>query len=409
MKHTFKTAIYSALIGTTALVSAASFAQAGGFSVREQSAEGQGASFAGIAAGGSDLSSMFFNPATITLHEGVHVEGNAAAILPYSKAKNGAPTAIGGPSSGNIGKFALVPSNYASYQYNENLFIGFTANSPFGLATKGKSAWAGSFHGVESELFMVQAGPTVGYKVNDMISVAAAVHGVYTKVKLTQNAAPGGFPQLKLEGDDWGVNYSLGLLISPTETTRIGIGYNSQTKLKYKGSFHNEASPVSPRISAKLTTPGTLNVGLRQQVGEGFTVLLGFEWADWSKLKQLDPRLVPSGTPLGATPFNWKDSYYYSVGGEYKYSEDTTLRAGFAYEVSPVPDSTRGVRVPDANRYWLSIGASHQVNENLKVSLGYSHIIVKDGKVNLTAPTPLTAKFKQHVDIVSVSGTYKLY
>ncbi|HFC04788.1 MAG TPA: transporter, partial [Rhizobiales bacterium] len=146
MKSTFKTALISALIGGTALVGVASSASAGGFAVREQSAEGQGASFAGIAAGGSDLSSMFFNPATITLFEGVQAEGDAAAIFPFAKAKNGLNTApgsppgsaplpagtLGGTNSGNIGKFALVPSNYASMQVNDNLFIGFTANSPFG-------------------------------------------------------------------------------------------------------------------------------------------------------------------------------------------------------------------------------------------------------------------------------------
>ena len=412
MKQSIKTAIFSALIGSTALVSAASVAQAGGFSVREQSAEGQGASFAGIAAGGSDLSSMFFNPATITLHEGVQVEGNAALILPYSKTTNGATVAPTGtsPNSSNIGKFALVPSTYASYQVNENLFVGFTANSPFGLVTKGDSSWAGSFYGVESDLFMIQAGPTVGYKVNDMFSVAAAVHGVYTDVKLTQNAGAAGTG--KLTGDDWGVNYSLGILISPTETTRIGVGYNSQTKLKYSGDLEFSAVPaLNKRVTANLTTPGTLSVGLRQQLGEDFTALVGFEWADWSKLKNLNAIDRATGLSATFTDFSWKDSYYYSIGGEYKYSEATTLRAGFAYEESPVPNSTRGVRVPDANRYWLSVGASHQVNEDLKVTLGYTHIIVNDGKVNLPidAPLPgLTANFKQHVDIVSVSGTYKL-
>ena len=58
--------------------------RAAGFAIREQSAEGQGASFAGIGAGGADLSSMFFNPATITLHDGWQFEADAAVIIPYS-------------------------------------------------------------------------------------------------------------------------------------------------------------------------------------------------------------------------------------------------------------------------------------------------------------------------------------
>ena len=410
MKQSIKTVIFSALIGSTALVSAA---HAGGFAVREQSAEGQGASFAGIAAGGSDLSSMSFNPATITLHKGVNIEGNAAAILPYSKATDGVSVPLVAPAtgtnSGNIGKFALVPATYASYQVNEDLFIGFSANAPFGLVTKGNATWAGAWHGIESDLFFLQAGPTVGYKVNDMISVGGAVRGVYSDVLLSQYAGAAGTATLK--GDDWGINYSLGLLITPTETTRIGIGFNSKTDIKYKGTARFSGAPVlNSTITAKLKTPETLTIGLRQQVGEDFTVLLGFEWANWSRMKQLNPIVTSGLATLTATPFNWKDSYYYSIGGEYKYSEDTTLRAGFAFEDSPVPDATRGVRIPDANRYWLSIGASHQVNDDLKVSLGYTHIIAENGNVNLPAGAvpSIAATFKQHVNIIAVSGTYNL-
>lgn len=407
MKISFKQTLMTALIAGTALTSIGSAAHAGGFAVREQSAEGQGASFAGIAAGGTDLSSMFFNPATITLHEGIQVEGNAAGIIPFSKARNGATPVPGlGPSSGNIGKFALVPASYASYQVNDNLFIGFSANSPFGLVTKGNQAWAGSPHGVRSDLFDIQAGPTIGYKFNDMFSFGAAIRAVYSRVILT-TLNPAVPTIVKAKGNDWSWNYSLGLTISPTDSTRIGVGYNSQTKLKYSGLLRAGGVVTAP-ITAKLTTPGTLTVGLRQRLGDKFTFLAGFEWADWSKLRQLQIVHKTFGVPLQTTPFNWKDSYFYSVGGEYAYSDDTTLRAGFAFEDSPVPNSTRGVRVPDANRYWLSIGASHRVNDKLNVSFGYSHIFANKGKVNLTAPVPLTATFKQHVDIIALSGTYKL-
>src|SRR5215471_13142860 len=57
------------VLSTTALVglaaTTATSALAEGFEIREQSAWGQGASYAGVAAGGS-VSSMFWNPATMT-------------------------------------------------------------------------------------------------------------------------------------------------------------------------------------------------------------------------------------------------------------------------------------------------------------------------------------------------------
>ncbi|HWL74252.1 MAG TPA: outer membrane protein transport protein, partial [Burkholderiaceae bacterium] len=56
-------------------------AHAGGFAIREQSACGQGASFAGVAAGGCDISSMFWNPATMTQFAGAQVAISASGIF----------------------------------------------------------------------------------------------------------------------------------------------------------------------------------------------------------------------------------------------------------------------------------------------------------------------------------------
>ena len=69
--------------GIGALLAATVDANAGGFALREQSAYGQGSSFAGIAAGGA-LSSMFWNPAIITQFNGKTIEQDATGILPHA-------------------------------------------------------------------------------------------------------------------------------------------------------------------------------------------------------------------------------------------------------------------------------------------------------------------------------------
>ena len=61
---------------------AATAAQAGGFGIREQSATAQGESFAGVAAGSGGLSSMFWNPATITMTPGIQTEAHGSVIIP---------------------------------------------------------------------------------------------------------------------------------------------------------------------------------------------------------------------------------------------------------------------------------------------------------------------------------------
>src|SRR5258706_8952588 len=73
---------WAALLASAAVLipMAAIEANAGAFGLREQSTVGQGDAFAGVAAGGA-LSSMFWNPATMTQAPGFGLEGNGTGIL----------------------------------------------------------------------------------------------------------------------------------------------------------------------------------------------------------------------------------------------------------------------------------------------------------------------------------------
>src|ERR671932_1684266 len=93
-------------------------AQAGGFFIHEQSTYFQGTSFAGAAAGGPALSSMFWNPATIAQqNRGLATESDATAIFAKTKITPrealtpfGNLTGLG--SSGDISTDALVAASY---------------------------------------------------------------------------------------------------------------------------------------------------------------------------------------------------------------------------------------------------------------------------------------------------------
>ena len=68
------------IAGIALSVLTAGDALAGGFAIREQSPYGQGASFAGMAAGGA-LSGMFWNPAVMAQFDGINVEAGASGLL----------------------------------------------------------------------------------------------------------------------------------------------------------------------------------------------------------------------------------------------------------------------------------------------------------------------------------------
>jgi len=413
-------------VTTLGLLASATNANAAGFAVREQSVEGQGASFAGIAAGGNDLSSIFFNPATITLHPGLNIEVNGSLIIPDSRLSGGAAVhpALGplaGGNGGNIGVLALVPATYTSYQVNQRLFVGLGINSPFGLSTKANDNWLGRFHAIESTVLSINANPVIGYKVSPMISIAAGVQVEYIDVKLTNSVfSAAGESFAELEADDFGYGFTLGVLFEPTPATRIGIGFRSKVEHTVKGNAEFTPGLQVPTpggvigpfarlgVRGTLTLPETVSIGLRQKISPKITLLAGFEWANWSRFNELRIEF-DTVLPDTVTDQQWSDSYFYSLGGEYNYDEKTIFRAGVAFENSSVPDATRTPRIPDNDRYWASVGLTHQVTESISVSAAYTHIFVKKASINLTTLPDnatrgsLSGTYKTNIDILSIS------
>ncbi len=386
---------------TLALVLASGSAMAGGLSVREQSAEGLGSAFAGIAAGSDGLSAMFWNPATISEHnaQGYVSESNISGILAQSQSGAG----LGFPSdSGNIGVPVVVPASYYSYGLNEEVTLALALNSPFGLTTD-SDLWKGSYHGNHSEIFTFNVSPMIAYKPVNWLTLAAGVQGEYMSAKLSSNT-PAGATLLNVKANDIALGFTAGVLLQPSEALDIGIGFRSSVSHNLQGNgSYIPAAYINMPMSALVDTPEMVTFGVKFRANDQLKLMAGAEWANWSRFKALTFKNV-SGATLANTPENWKDSWFLSAGAEYAVNDKFILRGGAAYEISPVPDATRTPRLPDADRVWLSAGASYKVNDWLTTNIGYSHVFMKDGNVNLTAPTPLVASFKQHIDILSLSA-----
>ena len=124
----FNRSLALAAVSLAALIAAQGAARAGAFAVREQSATAQGYSFAGAASGSGVLSSMFWNPATITMAPGWQSEYHLSLVVPEVKIDPVAGTSPFllplGPS-GDIGQDAIVPASYCSYQVNESALARF--------------------------------------------------------------------------------------------------------------------------------------------------------------------------------------------------------------------------------------------------------------------------------------------
>jgi long-chain fatty acid transport protein len=419
-----------AAISFAALIAAQGGAQAGGFALREQSATSQGYSFAGAASGSGYLSSMFWNPAVITMMPGWTSETHLSLILPRVDINPNpllTPTAVFG-ASGDIGQDALVPAGYGSYQLNDRIWLGVSSTSPYGLVTDPRENWAGQAYSRSSRIFSVNVNPVVGFKVNDWLSIAAGPSLQYFDIRLksavpTPLSVPGtvvrpGQPSGSLEGDDLGVGFTAGVTLTPFAGTTIGLGYRSSISHSLDGTFTLPAGAVAPvairtPIEASLRTPDQVTVGLSQVITPAMTVHLGFEWTNWSVLKAPLVTNANTGAVVQDLPLNYDDGFFYSLGVDYKLNNQWTLRAGVAYEESPIDTEIRSTRLPDNDRFWASLGLGYQWNDKLSFDVAYTHIFSKDTDIRIVpghqdyAGLPFVADVDSSVDIVSVGLRYR--
>ncbi|HZH09702.1 MAG TPA: outer membrane protein transport protein [Microvirga sp.] len=407
-----------AAVSFAALIAAQGGAQAGAFGLREQSTTAQGYSFAGAASGSGYLSSMFWNPAVITMAPGWQSEWHASLIIPRVDINPtpGIPTfGLGG--SGDIGQDAIIPTSYNSYQVNDMFWVGLSTSAPYGLVTDPRDTWAGQGYSRSSKIFSLNVNPVLGIKINDWLSVAAGPSLQYFDIRLKRAAfALPGAPSVVLDGDDIGFGFTAGVTLTPFAGTTIGVGYRSQIEHNLEGTVAIPL-PVASRIpiSADLTTPDQLTIGVSQAITPALTIHAGFEWTNWSVLET--PLVVgPGGIIVTDLPLNYNDGYFYSLGFDYKLNNQWTVRAGLAYEESPIDTDIRSTRLPDNDRIWASIGASYQWNDKLSVDFAYTHIFSKETEVRITpthqdydvlAGGPFLADVDASTDIVSVAVRYR--
>ena len=422
-------AVLLACSGVGVLLAATADANAGGLAVREQSAWGQGSSFAGVAAGGS-LSAMFWNPATMTQQAGLQSESSLSGILPYSAntptAVTGAGTSLAFGGTDNVAHSALVPSSYYSYQFNQKLWLGLSVNSPFGLAETFPDVWAGrKFAAGGENLTTYNFAPSIAYKINDWISVGVGAQIQYAKLTFTQGTSFGPTNQAAINGAGWAYGFTAGLTVTPTPTTTVGLGWRSGMDQKINGAFTANALCFLSQcgsINGTINVPDIVSLGLRQKLSSQWTVMGTVEWSHWGRttnvaiLQPNGAQVTLAGNPL-VIPLNYQDGWFFSAGAEYQWSPQITLRGGVAYEISPVTDQVRGPAIPDNDRTWLSIGGTYKYSAKTTFDLAYSHVFVKSAPINIVDATnpafipgvtgTYTGTVDSHVDIISVALRYR--
>lgn len=431
---------------------------ASGFALMEQSVSSMGTAYANGASGMDDASTIFFNPASMTRLEGKNASGGVH-VIHTSTEFNGKGTynaanpaigllGLGGVSTGNnrkddISLTAAVPHGGYSQQLNDQMWVGLSINAPFGLKTKYDNNWVGRYLAIKSELKTVNINPSVAYRINDKASIGAGFNALYADGDLTnavdggllgslQSISLGGGPipgwipgTSKLDsigrvnGDDWGYGWNVGVLLKPLPNTRVGLQYRSKVDLTLKGNIRVSGPIVKLHTNARLNInlPSSASISILHNFSPKWALMSDVTWTKWNELDQL--RVEISNGSKNVTPLDWENTIRVAVGTSYQYNESWIFRSGVAYDQSPVPNnSTRTPRVPDADRYWLTFGTNYRYSKALSFDVSYAHLFVDDPQLNtVDAHDPTTGQtsgfhkvkgdYNAAVDILSAQVNWK--
>jgi len=201
-----------------------------------------------------------------------------------------------------------------------------------------------------------------GYNDQGLVNVAA-IEATIPAVRSVDQGVPVG---MELE-DDLNYSYNLGVMYRPIETITLGLTYRSECDADFEGDVFKDGVKVTT-ATMDYNHPQQIQAGVRYQPHDKFSIECDVVWTDWSINKEqtsvlADPITISvmPGVDKVVTEESfhreWEDTKQLRFGMEYILNDMVTLRGGYFYDPTPIPDNTLDMQWPDADKKTYSLGA----------------------------------------------------
>ena len=401
--------IYSYVAGL-AVVAMAFSAHAGSYQLNDYSVTGLGRSYAGQGIMGDDYSAIAFNPAGMTLMKRSGVQQSLSMINLKSRIDGL------GANQGKTAKMDFwqpVPAGFAQYNVNDKLSLGLGIYGSYGLKTEYKSDWFGKDSAVLSKLDIVDFNFSAAYKLTQHWSVGASAILRYIYGRMTQKIpAMVGGGDINFNVHGWTQTGSLGVMYEVDDKTRFGLSYRLRSAQRAKGLLKTTGiayygiDPGAYDVHANPDLPETVIFSAYHRYKDvGFSGTA--RWTHWtSSFPSFTIR--SAGLPGGekVTEYRYQNTWTLTGGVDYYYNQNWTFRMGGGWDESPThKPERRTFRIPDNDRWWMSVGASYAKN-NWQIDAAYARMI---GKTGVAAEDPnIQGKYKNlRSNILGVQLQYK--
>jgi long-chain fatty acid transport protein len=361
-----------------------------------------GMASAGRAALAADASTLAANPAGMAALDGdSYLVATLPTRLDLTLDGSGAVAGSVDNHAGTMPVGALFATHSAG-----RWTVGLGLYSYLGVGLDFRQDWAGSRAIEDLRVRTVNIAPAAAYRLTDRLDVGATLGAQYADFRAGLGVAndamfygpPVGLPdgRLRLDGNSWAVNGSLGLSYRPGEDSRIGLAWQSQVGHAVGLDLRGEGlHPVLESILAQdptarldLAVPQQVTLSAVQQVTPDTLLAANVSWQDWSALGGAS--LEIAGNPAPVFDDGLRDTWGVALGLRHRLDERWTISAGAAYDSDPAPHSVVPVYFPVAEQLRLALGVDYRYTPRWLFRAAVS--VVNQGTVQVAQesyPVPL--------------------
>ncbi|CAM2064530.1 Outer membrane protein transport protein [Sulfidibacter corallicola] len=378
-----------------------------GFALYQSSARGH--VLGGLTAHGDDVATLFYNPAGITELKDAEFMFGVTLISPDADVEL-TNIYTGNTSKANTEEKLFAPPHiYYSRPLRNNLWLGLTVGSRFGLSSEFERDFPGRYNSYNAEIVTMEINPNIAWKVNDKFSLAFGIRAMYMDVTLESATDAGALLGLppnnpdtdtydvyeSINGDSLGYGFDVSAFYKASERWSFGVSYFSEVNQEVDNGVVNFERPDGLPDGFFMDSPGVAELDLPAFVFLGasyrapskrWSLGLGAVYTGWESFKEIRlefdrPIVVIPGLGAAVTESvsveDWRDAWKWSIGYEFMLNEAFDIQTGFIYDDSPIREENLDYRLPTNDRIVYAVGVRYKPGV-WTFDLGINYLQLKD-------------------------------
>jgi long-chain fatty acid transport protein len=297
--------------------------------------------------------------------------------------------------------------------------FGLAVYTPFGSVVDWEKGWTGRAVLTHLQLQAIFIQPTISIKLGSKFGIGGGFVYSTGSVNLQKDvpiaSSTSDYGHAELSGKANGFGYNLGVYYKPYKYLSLGLTYRSQVNMKVNSGDATFTVPSSVssnlpngKFTASLPLPSVLTLGIGFTPTEKLSFALDVNYVGWKAYDTLIFNYANSTPTLDESRKsirNYKNSFAFRFGGQYKITPAFAVRLGIAYVNTPIQDGYVTPETPDASRYIYTAGLGYTIKNKFTINASVLYESLKRTDTNIE--NQMSGTYQTNVIAPGLSLSYK--